>query len=234
MLTKDYQHFALLFHTKKGERNIAKDLTLEIYENTDVATQVLSEYFSSCRYLFRTTAQITHLDYPGANKAVKDLTLFLRDSERQETIDLMRNWIATSSPEKHVAISGFVFTGLKKALAPQKILHCPVVNQFPLNLGVKTLSKVEVSGGWVREILDGDSCPLLGCVPIGDEYVSWKLYPEATFVPILGIIDFCRHQKVLSLVEEWFQKYSDSPESKVLRAINQIENVEIIRDSLFV
>jgi len=234
MITKDYQHFAVLFHTNKGKQNISKDLTLEIYEDTDVATKILQEYFFSCRAFFQTTAHITHLDYPGVSGVVKGLISFLRNSEHQKIVDLMREWIASDSPEQHIAISGFVYTCLRKALLPKKLLYCLVPERKSSVSSVKKLTKVEIVDGWVSEILSEDSCPLLGCVPLGDGYVSWRLYPESTFVPVLGLVDFCRHQKVLPLVEKWTHKYSEMPESKIFKAIHQIENIEITRDSLFV
>lgn len=233
MIYQNYRHYVVLFHSREGEQNIVKDLSLEIFEDTELSSQVLSKFFLSCEKLFQKSHEIVHLSYPGIDEAIKDLFSLVSDKGEREVISTLREWLTSSNPRLHIAISGFVYSGIKAALSPQKIQYCLVPGEMSYESGLRTFTKVEIAGGWVKDI-DGDACPLLGCVPTGDGYVSWQLYPEATFVPILGFIDFCRQQKKLGIIEKWYSLHSELPEAKVLRAIHQIENIEIARDSLFV
>lgn len=231
---KDAIYYAVLFHSKKSERTIANDFALEIYENADIASAVLKDYFSFCDSFFSTTSEIAHLNYPGVQESVLDLMNSVDSFSHQQTVKLVREWISLESPEKQCAISGFAYTGIKNALRPKKFFLLLATRNYPQITTAKTFSKVEINDGWVREIDNNDSCPLLGCVPIGEDYVSWRLYKESTFVPILGFIDFCRNQNVQHIIDQWLITKPENSIAKVLRAIIQIENIEIVRNSLFI
>lgn len=231
---KIYQYYLVLLDNKKAEQAMAEDLTKEIYEDFGVATQVLSDFFFSCKSLLHVTSQITHLDHPDIRTATKDFVSLAKHKTHQQTVDLIRDWMALDDPEKHLALSGISYTGIKKALYPKKLLLCPVAIDVSFVDSPNILSKVVIDNGWVKEIDSGESCPLLGCVPLGNGYVAWRLYPEDTFVPILGFIDFCRNMKCLPLVKEWFTKNSENPIGRALGAIYQIEEIEIIRGALFI
>lgn len=230
----NYQYYLVLLENKKAEQAIAEDLTKEIYEDIGVAKQVLSDFFDSRKSLLHTTSQIIHLDRSEIRTAIRSLMALVEEKTHQETVDLIRNWMSQNCPEKHLALSGVAYTGIKKALNPKRLLLCPVATDVSFVNTPTILSKVVIDDGWVKEKDSEESCPLLGCVPVGNGYVAWRLYPEDTFVPILGFFDFCRNMKCLPLVREWFSKYSKKPLGKALGALYQIEEIEIIRGALFV
>lgn len=230
----NYIFYLVLIENKKAEKTLIEDLSKEIYEDYDITAQELSTFFLSCKSLFQTTSFVTHLDDSNVRKATKEILKIVLNKNLQETVEIIREWVAQKNPEKHLALSGIAYTGIRKALKPKKLILCPVVESENFGTNPKLFSKVSISNGWVREIDSGDSCPLLGCIPYGNGYFAWRLYPENTAAPILGFFDFCRNTKNLPILQNWISIYSDNPVGKILEALYHIEEIEIFRDALFI
>jgi len=233
-VTNNFTYYLVLKSGRKADKAMAVDLSLEIFEDQNIATQVLMKFFISRQLLLNSTSHVSHPDFPGSQSAVSELVSFATNKTHQQIVELIRFWLTLPNPEKHIALLGFAYTGIKKALAPKRLFLCPVSNEYSISDSPEFLSKVVISDGWVKELENGDSCPIPGCIPVGENYVCWKLYPEDTFVPVLGTIDFVRNNKSLNIVKEWCHKNPNNPISKVLYAIIDIEEIEIIRGALFV
>ena len=236
-LEKEYITYLVVMKNAGAMDEMACDLARELEISTSAATYLLTSYFRGSASKLAETDGVFYVNITEASKWIDEIRRVVQNISEHKIFEYVREWLDSGNCAKHIALSGIVFSGLK-SMAHDKQGHLMTLSVLQdFNTAKKNSPQIHLDGGdfydgWIDDGIE--TCPILDCIPIGERYVVWRLYPEKTCIPILGFIDFCRHQNYMKSLDAWLFENIEYPTAKIISQVRRIEEILLFLDSTFI
>ncbi len=234
---KDHITYLVVLKNTRAIGEMALDLAREIEIPVSTTTQLLTSYFQSSTNRLVETKGIFHVNFPGASNRVKEMCHLAEETSKHTLFKYVLEWLENDDCAIHTALSGIMFSGIKTMVRDTQghLVVLSVLQDFCTtkeNSVEIHLDGISFYDGWFDDGMETFS--MLDCLPKGEQYLVWRLYPERTCMPILGFIDFCRHQHYIQSLDAWLSENNKSPMAKVVSQVKETEEMLLFLDSIFI